>query len=581
MIFDAIKQSIATAADNFLQTRGFVKAERLPAMSPDIIFTNERGKTPVSSFYWFNYWSQLEIQKLAMANPWVFSDAKIIGQIVGEGELQVQKFTNDPKIPWESEPSHDFLKISEMRPNPYMGQYFTWLYQSLWYLLKGEAFWMLVPDQTGRLAEWYPLPSNRVVPIPGNNEALFSAFAYSPIDGMKPHLLPPESVCYHRFPNLFNYHRGYAQLTAYLMSLKIDTEAASFDLDDYQNALSLKQLISFDPEMTDADFNVALSDLDDAAASNRRYMGIRGGDMSVAQISQRRAQEGGDIRDKMASQAGRVFGVFDGFWERSANRASAEVAEANTISYGAWPVMTMFAEDITAQVVIPHYGDEYRVKFKDIRPRDRDLEMKEDAHNRQIMFFGEIRENAELPITLVDSDNPLVAQILADTPYVALKEVAIKIAEFRLNQIQAEMNAERQMEEEEPEIDLEEIEEEEEMEEGELTRAAKSDLKRWKSVALRRLRNGEEPAGYNFESDHIPPDYAKSIYVKLAFCHTEDDIKAIFKPGKRFIPEGAAEFNPVSMGDYDLGEWAANNEEQDAELFHQMIPEFDGILDAE
>ena len=78
--------------------------------------------------------------------------------------------------------------------------------------------------------------------------------------------------------------------------------------------------------------------------------------------------------------------------------------------------------------------------------------------------------------------------------------------------------------EKEPEADEDEDEEPEELE-----KAAKADLRRWKSVALRRLKAGENPGEYEFETDWIPLDKILQVREALKGAETEGDVKAAFE----------------------------------------------------
>jgi len=59
-------------------------------------------------------------------------------------------------------------------------------------------------------------------------------------------------------------------------------------------------------------------------------------------------------------------------------------------------------------------------------------------------------------------------------------------------------------------------------------RAAREDLRRWQSVALRRLDKGEKPGDYDFVSEHIPTDMAMNVKAALARASTEEEVKAVF-----------------------------------------------------
>ena len=63
-------------------------------------------------------------------------------------------------------------------------------------------------------------------------------------------------------------------------------------------------------------------------------------------------------------------------------------------------------------------------------------------------------------------------------------------------------------------------------------RALRDDLRRWRSVALRRLKSGDSPA-YEFQSDYIPPGQAAEILDALRAAKTVEEVKAAFAAGFR------------------------------------------------
>lgn len=61
----------------------------------------------------------------------------------------------------------------------------------------------------------------------------------------------------------------------------------------------------------------------------------------------------------------------------------------------------------------------------------------------------------------------------------------------------------------------------------------RDDMRRWQSVAIRRLRDGKRPEDYDFQSDHIALDDAAAIRTQLAGAKTAEEVKAAFAAGFR------------------------------------------------
>lgn len=362
-----------TDLNNFLPTSALFAGETIPGAEWNI----------------YARWSEMELQKLAVTNPWVYSSINIIGREIALGTMGVERRSTKDGEKWIAENNHAFERIVEGKPNQYMGQFFTWLYQMMWLFIQGEAYWMLVPNRMGELTELYPLPANRIVPVPDpSGERLYSYFAYSPITGAQPRKLLPEQVCFHRFPNLFDYHRGMSPISAYLMSLQLDTEARKFDLEDFRNGLTMKHLISMRPETAERDKLVAQADLEQGRKEGKRYMLIRAGQIDVKALENRRG-DNGEVRRLTREECNYIFGIPDSVRDPQATEASAKVGREVFIGSTIWPLMCMLDEDMTAQIIHRFYEPDLRVKFEDVRPVNIELKLKEKEAKRKVQTWNE------------------------------------------------------------------------------------------------------------------------------------------------------------------------------------------------
>jgi len=222
-----------------------------------------------------------------------------------------------------------------------------------------------------------------------------------------------------------------------------------------------------------------------------------------------------------------VFGFPAGYWSDKANRANAEAAKATMIEQAVWPVLVLFASQLTTQVIKPLYGEQYAARFEDIRPRNRDLDLKEQESKRKVWTFNEARaeaglddyagpyaeEIAELPFPLA-TDPQFVLSLVKPAPAGPLAPAGPSAPEPMPGGPG------------EPGEPAEEDEEEDE----ELTKAAKEDLRRWQSVSLRRLKAGQD-LDYEFVSEHIPPELAEYVKKHLTEARTAEEVKAAFAAG--------------------------------------------------
>lgn len=386
----AIKDFALRVMDGFIGQLGYIKAAQVPRIA-QALFAGENMPHQQD----FMAETEAEIQKLAVTNYAVYSNISLISRRVAMGRLMMQ--TQDTKGVWAEDPLHDFTKIFEERPNPYMGQIFVWMYQVFWLLLRGECYWMQVPDRGGTLRQVYPLPANRVEPIPSST-ALFAGFEYTPSATGIPTTLAVEHVIFHRLPNPFNYNRGLSPLTAYVLGLQIMTESEKFDLEDYKQGLTLRHIISLRPEISDTEMMRYQREVDEAVRNNRRFMVTRGGDIKVAPITIRRGGEDSseNVQRLTQEKADYIYGIPLGLRTSNATQANATIAETTFASDTLWPLMLLLGEDLTVQCVERYYGEGLRAMFEDIRIPDKELAMKEDSHKWLAMTFDEVREQQGL-----------------------------------------------------------------------------------------------------------------------------------------------------------------------------------------
>ncbi len=384
-----LRELALRGVDSVISRLGYIKASEVPRIA-QVLFAGEG--VPYQDFMTN---TEAEIQKLALTNPWVYSNISLISRRVALGRLMIE--TQDKKGAWTEVPTHDFTRIFEERPNPYMGQMFVWMYQLFWLLLRGECYWMQVPDKGGTLRQVYPLPANRIYPIPSTTE-LIAGFCYTPSMTGLSTTLDTEHVIYNRLPNPFNYNRGLSPLTAYVLGLQTQQETEKFDMEDYKQGLTLRHIISLRPEVSDVDAMRYQREIDEAVKLSRRFMVTRGGDIKVAPITIRRGGEDSseNVQKLSREKADYIYGIPLGLRTSDATQANATVAERTFISDTIWPLMVLLSEDLTVQSVEPYYGEGLRAAFEDVRIPDKELIMKEEKQKWQAMTYDEVREQQGL-----------------------------------------------------------------------------------------------------------------------------------------------------------------------------------------
>ena len=478
--------------DNWLQGTlgrlGYQKAQNT-ALAP--IFA---GEAPIGEQVNWEGYNQRQIERLAVTSSWVYSDIRTIANEVSNARLGVYVREGEE----ETEViDHDFERLMA-RPNKAMSGVWLKQYTIWWLLLHGEAYWLKAFDNTGAVAEIWPIPAGRMKPIPDAQEYI-KGYAYTPRHGRPPIVFEPEQVVFFRLPNPFEYHRGLSPLSAYRLALETDLAAAKWNRDTFTNDVTLRTLITLPIEMSTPDYDRARREiLDELIEKQRRFMIARGGDVTVTPMSiTHKDLEFLKGREFSREEIDRVFGVPAGFWAKEATRANSEAAKATLIGQAVWPLCTLMHDEITAQILIPDYADNLRGRFDDIRITDRAMLVEERKAYWQVKTVDEARGDLGL--------EPLEDELTGLT----LVGVLGKPSGTPPMPIMSATKSGNGTE-------------------------LKADLKRWESVSRRQLKRGD-PAAYDFESEHIPQEMHANILTHLEAASTDEEVKAAFAAGFRDI----------------------------------------------
>ena len=589
--------NLRNLADRFIGNLGYVKADAIPRrFSADDLFT---GETVIGDTARFAHWDDDKWERLAIASPWVFSDIQLISQEISGGTFQVEQRDGKASEGWSQVTAHPFEEIIERKPNPYMGQSFAWQYAIRWLLLRGEAYWLLIPDGNGELLHMYPLPANRVRPLPSSRSGeLYDGFHYWPRDNMvSPDFIPVEQVCFHRFPNPWDYRRGLSPITACRLALQSDDQAARLGLEDLENGLTLRSVISLRSDIRPNEFERARKKIEEGQKAGQRYLVTPAGEIKVEPLSiSQRDAEFLTSREFNRDEIDRIYGIPTGFWTDRANRSNSEQAVNTFREFTIWPLMELLAEDLTVQVIDRYYGEMLRGKFDDIRPVNQTTEIEKERNDRETMTYNEARA--------VKGLDPHPDDDVGNAPFQAAPEIAkLKVQQgFATQQAEAATEAAAARAEIEREIteDAEEDEavSEDQTDEGQDVsgseaestkdepetdeKALRTDLGRWKSVALREFKKGKAPYLYDFQSDHISLGESERIRSLLQEATTEEAVKAVFtKATDPFVPAGAESYRENLPPVNHIIELAQSEVDDYLAEFDERQPEFETLLDVE
>ena len=473
--------------------------------------------------------------RVARYSTWVMSNVEIIGKAQVPADLRVFEEQGELLNPVNN---HDFERVFR-RPNRFMSSAFLRRYTSNWFMLRGEAFWMLVPDKLGRLVEIWPLPADKVIPIADDKDYI-AGYMYKPDGSSKPTVLPAHNICYFRDPNIFDYHRGWSRLLAAFGVINTDNKMQKWNLDTFDNEAVLRTLFSVSSNLQPRIFEQIKSEIIAEIQAGKRYMVARGGDVSVKSIGlTQQEMEYLEGRQFNAVEIDRVFGVNEGIWTANATEASAKVSYELFLNNTIWPLMVMFAQEITTQILANWYSQDgeafYVAQFDDIRPTNLELEQMEKEQNWQSMTINEIRlsqglepfENAygDLPYPLREHEEtiPLLLPQLHRETLMGQLEARRRVDEATEANIVGETEA----------FDFKAVADEKEM---------KADKRRWASIAKREFRR-EGKVSYDFNSAVIPPEDLGLIKHALGFVSDEGQLKHVFS--EHFLEDVKA----VNLGD--------------------------------
>ena len=483
--------------DRTIAAMGYTKARD---MNVGPIFAGETP--PGSGLYGYQEITTEESkEKLAVTSAWVYSDIKAIANEASSAQLQVLESQG------EDEPTaianHPFELLLQS-PNPHMTRSWMWQYTIWWLLLHGEAYWLKAYTGAGELAELWPIPANRMSPV-ADAVNYISGFRYQPANGMPPTIYAPEQVVFFRFPNPFDYHRGLSPLSAYRLAMETDVAASKWNQTTFENDVTLRTLISLPETMTTDNFKRVKGEiLSELIERQRRYMITRAGmvDVKTMSISHK------DLdflagREFTREEIDRVFGIPAGFWAKEATRANSEAAKAVMIEQAVWPLLTLLAEQLTLQCVRYDFGEGLVAEFDDIRSEDRALLIEERKQYWQVKTVDEARSDLGLdPLEDVETGAMLVPLAVSPSASSSSGNNGGGFSPILSESISGSIGntntgADEMM----------------------------ADLKRWESIARRKLKAGET-AAYDFESDAIPLSIKAFILEGLKTATTESEVKA-------------------------------------------------------
>lgn len=481
--------------------------------------------------------------RLASTSAWVYSDIKLIADrtTARDANFEVKQRDNLD----ETIENHPFLKLLD-RPNAFMSGSFLKRYTNWWLLLRGNAYIFISTPGVGvgEPTELWPLPSDLVRPWPlhlREGVGVFKGeqvidYLYTVNGGWE--MIPGEQIVHFRLPNPFDWWEGMSPLNAAHIAVEMDHAQRVWTRDFFKDDNAIPSAIISVPATTSpVDFERQRQILSEQWKNGQKRVFTRSGDLTVETITQTLEQmQIIQSREFSRDEIDRVYGIPQGLVSGGLSgdsRLAAEIAFArNTVQ----PLLDYMAEQWTSDIS-PYYSDSIVFEAPNVIPQDRALEIQEYTTYSQDMTINESRQERGLdPVKLPPELKEL--QPFVDLPIRLIqgamsKATAAEQAD-RAQETAMQIQQQRQMQQNDKPPESGSMEGQQDPKQMVDDQAGKAhaialdvELKRWKKVALKALRDGKaQPA---FTSDVIDADRHADIVAALQDATTESEVKAAFE----------------------------------------------------
>jgi len=321
--------------------------QRIASLAQPYLKQQQRGSDAAMSFFGgetLPFGGQVSLgrsdedwEKLAVTSEWALSDIRTIANICAQAKLNVYQKQGEEEI---AVTDHEFEQISRapMQGLPEgtfrMSANYMMTYTFMWLLLRGEAYWLRLYDTAGKLAGWLPLPSSRLAPIP-DSQKYIGGFSYSPRHGQKPIVFLTEQICFFRFPNPFDYHRGLSLISAYQYALETDDLARKWGRDTFKKEATLRTILSLSENLSEPVYRSRKAELVEAIENQMRFLITQGKDLTATPFSlSPKDLEFLQGRAFNRDTIDRIFGFPQGYWDKTANRATADAPTITRVPRG-------------------------------------------------------------------------------------------------------------------------------------------------------------------------------------------------------------------------------------------------------
>ena len=508
-----------------------VKARRARTVPP-YISRDVATTTALPGLTWEEFWDQQDDetkQKVALSVSWIYSAIDLIASESAATGFHVFKFRENEKE--VDMPNHPF-EILIKQPNMYMTKTFLLRYTIYWLeLSRLGAFWYLAPDKdTGELAEIWPINPNQMTVVKSATQFV-DHFLYKPKGNLqKGYKINPKYIVWFRYPDPHDYWGSLPPLLAALLPAEIELGIQNSQSKFYSESRGIPlSLVSLDPELNEPDFESARADIKRDWAEGATIAIARAGDIDVESLgfTQRDLEILGNqniTRDKIDS-------IFFGYPVRSERAFDGDgIKEADRLvkEKKIHPLLVLIAEEITKSIIKPYYDKSLTCKFDDVRTADRALNIQEASLKSRWRTINDMRaRDGDPPLDIADFPG------LGDLPVWLATNPSFVAVRYGLNErvdggnIEALPGVGNLTDSRDPVGQVNQLVRDEYEKMATLT-----ELKRWRTVARRALKNSESRI---FVSNIIPDKLMNDIQEQIISAKSIDDLDRIFAKAREEI----------------------------------------------
>src|SRR3990167_7673566 len=494
-------------------------------------------------------------RRIAVTVSWIYSDIRLFANTFASANGEVKQIEGEQLNSVKNHPFELLLR----NPNDKMDLSFLWIYTIKWMQLKGNAYWYLAPRAGNEkdIAEVWPIPADRVKPIP-DKEKMISGYQYTTLAGQAK-VIRPEYVVHFQFPNPFTLLDGEVPLNAALLAMETEIGTGKFQRDTYVSGRGMpRSIISLPEETGERDFVALSAQIRHDFEEEQKVIITRAGDVKATTLGL--TQKEMELIGQRSFTRDELDVVFLGY-ELHGKQTESELKQRyrmfqDTVIH---PTHKLVAGQITVQALRRFYGDDLVYEFEDIRTQDRALNVQERNVYWRVKKLNEARQDLLLPPYDDDEIGNLIIPLATDPAFVsALKGLSVTglgpgdkggnepksprrlpSPNAAMSESDAPVNQLSDAAKDIPQLPAPELPQ------AAVDEGIRTELNRWRRVAMKELSAGRNPGLYSFQSVVVPRPLYHAIRGGLLECDkSEAAIKSVFENTKLSDTRGGGRGRP-------------------------------------